>query len=147
MVQEGGDFLLGEAQVAFPDLGHLASSAQLRQGQGGILARADDQVHRGGLMVQQEPHGLVDCGRGDAMVVVQHQRQRRVHRRDVVDQWRDQAVDRRQPRRLAARAGAALAELLRKELPDCFPDAPVDLLQRGDQVDEELGRVVVPLVQ
>ncbi len=76
---------LGEAQVGGTYLGQLASGSQPREGQRRVGPRGDDQAELGRQVVDQERHGLVDLGRVDDVVVVEHEHDVLVGAGEVVD--------------------------------------------------------------
>jgi hypothetical protein len=59
-IQELGGFGGGEAQVGGAQLGHLPPGAQPGQGEPGILAGGDDEVHARGKVLEQEGEGILD---------------------------------------------------------------------------------------
>ena len=87
-------------------------------------------------MLEQEPERLVDLMRSDHMVIVEDQPClfRRWLARQVVDQRRDQALERGRRRRAEQRRHP-------------FGDPGAGPGQRGHRVPPEPGRVIVPRIQ
>ena len=109
------------------------------QGQGWVLPGVDRGVHQGRLALEEKVYDLVHRFRRDELVVVEDQGQGAGRGGDVVDQGGHQALD-------GCRARRGKARRVKHRL-DGAPDPPIDLLQSGDQIVEELDRIVVTLVE
>ena len=99
LVEKAGGLGRGEAQIGGAQLGQLASGAQSGQGQRGILAGGDDQVHLGRQVLDQEGQRIVDRLGVEDVVVVENEHDIARDGGDVVEQGRQ--------RRLRSVAGPA----------------------------------------
>ncbi len=134
LVQEGGGFVDGEAQVGGAHFGQLAARSQPRQRQRRVFARGDHQVQGRRQMLNEKCQRLPDRGRLDDVVVVQHQQRRRRERRQLVDQRGQQRFQRRRLWR-TQRGQHARAQLRRNPL------------HRRREIDEKARRIVVANVE
>ena len=64
---------MGESEIGRPDLHELPAGTQPGQRQGGIGAGADNEVHLGWQVVQQEGHARPDVRAVGQVVVVEDQ--------------------------------------------------------------------------
>ena len=126
----------GEAEVGGAQLGELPATAQPGQRQRRIGAGRHDQMQLIRKVVEQEGHRLVDLGRFDRVVVVEHHdplllRLVLAGSSDVVDE-RGQGGGRR---------GGG------QRLEDGRVDIELGALQGGHQVGHEAGQVVVAVIE
>jgi hypothetical protein len=76
-----------DAEISFPDLGQIAVGAEPGNGQAGIAAARDDDLHRPGGTIHQLAHQLVTGAALHGMPVLEHENHRRaVH--ELVDEER-----------------------------------------------------------
>jgi hypothetical protein len=94
LVEVARGFVRGEAQVGGANLAELAAGAQARQGQRRVGAAREHEVHVRCAVFEQERDRLVDLGRLDHVVVVEHEHHAGLARLDVVQQRRQRGVDR-----------------------------------------------------
>ena len=87
--EEVGGLGRGEAEVGAAHLGQLASGAQSRQGQRGILAGGDDQVHLGRQVRDQEGQRIVHRPGVEDVVVVEDEHDVARDGGEVVEQGRE----------------------------------------------------------
>jgi hypothetical protein len=75
IVEQGGRLGIGEREVGGADLGQLPAGPPTGQRQRRIDPRRQQQVHRGGQVVDEERHRPVTGGVADQVIVIQHQHQ------------------------------------------------------------------------
>ena len=95
LVEVGGGLVGREAQVGGADLDELAPRPQAGQRQRRVGAGGDHQVDLWGQVLQQERHPVLDVGRVDHVVVVEHQHDVARHRAELVEQRGEDRLDRR----------------------------------------------------
>ena len=95
LVEVGGGLVRREAQIGGADLDELAPRPQAGQRQRRIGAGDDHQVDLWGQVLQQERHPVVDVVCIDHVVVVEHQHDVVRHRAELVEQRREDRLDRR----------------------------------------------------
>ena len=134
LVEELGGLGRGEAEVGGAQLGQLASGAQSGQGQRGILAGGDDQVHLGRQVLDQEGQGIVDRPGVEDVVVVENEDDVARDGGDVVEQGRQRRFGRRGLRRL-------------EHGQHPVSDPGRNRLQGRDQVGQEAAGVAVAFVE
>ena len=132
MLEQLGGLRGREPQLGFAYFGQLAACPQPGQRQRRVAAAGQHHGYPGRPVLDQERERLVHLRRADQVVVIQDEQG--LVRSQVVDQRRDQPLERR---------GRGRAE--QRGHPFAGPGAgPV---QRGHRVVPEPGRVVVPRVQ
>ena len=132
VVEVGGRFAVGEAEVRGADLEEIAACPQPTERQRRVGPAGDHQVGLAGEVVDQEAEGVVDLRAVDDVVVVEDDR-------DVVGAGGEIVQQRREDR---------LGRLRRPEERERVRSDPVvDGRDRGDQIGEEHGRVVVAGVE
>ena len=133
-VEVGGGLLLGEPEVGRADLDEVSTSTESGQRQWWVGARGDRQVHVGRQVIEQERDPLVHLWGLDHVVVVEHQQQAAASGGELVEQGRQDRLDRRSLR------GLEEGELV-------GTDARLHGLQSGDHIGPERLRVVVASVE
>jgi hypothetical protein len=92
-MQELGGLRGGEAQVGLAQFGQVSPATEARDGQGGIGACGDHQVHIYGEVVEQKGDGLMDWLHGDEMIVVQDQDKVARQGADLINQRSEQLLN------------------------------------------------------
>ena len=133
--QRGG-LVCRKAQVGGPQFGQLPAGPQPGQAQGRIGPAGQHQAQPGRAVLQEELHGIMHRPGGDHVIVVedQHGLVRGGPAVQVVDQRREQPLERGRGGRPDQRA-------------DAGADPRAHLVQSGDRVPPEPGRVVVAGIQ
>ena len=122
-----------EPQLGLAYLGQLAAGPQAGQPQRRVAAAGQHHAYPGRAVLDQEPERLMHLRRADHVVIVED-KQHLLLPGQLVDQRRDQPLERRRRGRPEQRG---------HPVPDPGP-RPV---QRGHRVAPEPGRVVVPRIQ
>jgi hypothetical protein len=122
----------GEPQVGRADLGQLAAGPQPRQRQRRIAAAGQHHADPGRPVLDQECERLVHLPCADQVVIVEDEQG--LLPGQIVDQRRDQALERRRRGRAEQRSHP-------------FADPGAGPVQRGYRVMPEPGWVVIPRVQ
>jgi hypothetical protein len=135
-VEEIAGFSGGETQVGGAQFGELPTGAQPGEGEARVFTSSDDQVQRRRQVLEDEGQGFVKFLGLDHMVVVQDQGNLNLVAGDFIQQRRQHRCGRgRLPPRSMKDGQRLLAETWRNRL------------QRRDEVCEELGRVVIRVVE
>ncbi len=92
--QQRGGLLGAEAHVALAQLGQLPTGAQAGQRQRRVGAAGHHQPQAGRQVRQEELQRLMDLGRPDQVVVVQHQHGLLGHPGQLVDEGGDHRLER-----------------------------------------------------
>jgi hypothetical protein len=132
--EEVGRLVGRKAQVGGAQLCQLAAGAQAGEGQVRILASGDDEPHTRRQVLEEEGELVIDLGRVDRVVVVEHEKDIPCRAVDFVDQVGKDRLGRRRLGRVECghRVG---------------PTARLDSMQRGREVEEEAGGVAVSLIE
>ena len=107
LVEVCGGLVRGEAQICRADLGEFAPRPQASQRQRWVGAGGDHHVDLLGQMLDQELHSVMDLVRVDQVEVVEHQHDVVRARAELVEQRREDRLDRRWPRRLKKGKGGS----------------------------------------
>ena len=126
----------GEAQVGGAQLSELSATAQPGQRQRRIGPGRHDQMQLIREMVEQEGHRLVDLGRSDHVIVVEHHDPLRPR---LLFTGSGEVVDERS-QGFGSRSGG-------HRLEDCRLDLEFGGLQGSHQVGHEAGQVVVAVIE
>src|SRR5215213_3786269 len=133
--QERHRLLLGEGQLGSPDLGYLSPGAKPRERQRRIDAARNDEVGVLREVFQQERDDPVDGLGIDQIIVVENYGDLSREIGHLIDESTRQRL---QPR------GLRRPKRGQYTLPEFLIDAPPE---RGHEIREKAGRVVIPLVQ
>lgn len=136
LVQVRGGLAGSEAQIGGADLDELATRSHPGQWERRVGAAGDHQMRLRGEVLQQEGHPVVDLGRVDDVVVVEHLHDVVGEGAQIVEQSGEDRLGRRSGRRQERQR--SLAELVRRS---------GHRRQGGDQVRPEPRGIVVPPVE
>ena len=100
LVEVRGGLVRREAQVGRTDLHELATRPQAGERQRRVGAGSDHEVQPRGQVLQQECHSVLHVVHVDEVVVVEHQHDVVRHCGELVNQRRENRLDRRLLRRL-----------------------------------------------
>ena len=133
MLEQFGGLRGREPQLGHAYLGQLAARPQPRQRQRRVAAAGQHHAYPGRPVLGQERERLVHLRRADHVVIVED-KQGLFFSGQVVDQRRDQSLERRRRGRAEQRG-------------DPFAGPGAGMVERGHGMAPEPGRVVVPCVQ
>jgi hypothetical protein len=130
LAEEAGSLAWREAEIGGAQLRHLVPGAQAREWERRVSACGDNHVQLGREVVKQEAHGLMNRPSVDQVVVVEHERRVERHHTQVVQERREDGLDRWRLRgRQQGQCGRATSRL--------------ECVQRRADVPPEAERIVI----